>query len=494
MTEYAVVNPATGETLATYPTITDDALEAVIEKADAAYRTWRDTPVAERAALVRRVAELHRERRDELAAIIVREMGKPLAAAYGEVDFAADITEYYADNAEKITGDQPHRHPRRGHRGHPPLADRRAARDHAVELPVLPGRALRRAEPRDRQHDHPEARLAVPRVRGRDRADATSMPASPRARTSTSTRPTSRRRPSSPTRACRASRSPDRSAPVPRSPRSPGATSRRSRSSSADRTRSSCCRPTTSTAAVNAAVEARMDNNGQSLQRAEAFHRRRRPVRRPSSRSSRRRWRRRRWATRSPRTPCSDPSRRCPRPSGCRSRSTRRSRRARRLVTGGTRDGAFYAPTVLTDVTSDMDVYREELFGPAGVVYKVADEDEAVKIANDTDLRARLVRLHHRRGAGRSGRRQDRRRHGLRQRRARGLARAALRRREALRHLARDGPAGGGRVRQQEAHPRRRLKEARASAIASSAHATCWGVPQRVAASLLASNSVMASS
>ena len=107
MTEYAVINPATGETLATYPTITDDALDAVIEKADAAYRTWRDTPVAERAALVRRVAELHRERRDELAAIIVREMGKPLAAAEGEVDFAADITEYYADNAEKITGDQP---------------------------------------------------------------------------------------------------------------------------------------------------------------------------------------------------------------------------------------------------------------------------------------------------------------------------------------------------------------------------------------------------
>jgi succinate-semialdehyde dehydrogenase / glutarate-semialdehyde dehydrogenase len=107
MTEYAVINPATGETLATYPTITDDALDTVIEKADAAYRTWRDTPVAERAALVRRVAELHRERRDELAAIIVREMGKPLAAAEGEVDFAADITEYYADNAEKITGDQP---------------------------------------------------------------------------------------------------------------------------------------------------------------------------------------------------------------------------------------------------------------------------------------------------------------------------------------------------------------------------------------------------
>ena len=50
MSDYAVVNPATGETLATYPAITDDALESAIATADAAYRTWRDTPIAERAA------------------------------------------------------------------------------------------------------------------------------------------------------------------------------------------------------------------------------------------------------------------------------------------------------------------------------------------------------------------------------------------------------------------------------------------------------------
>ena len=61
-----------------------------------------------------------------------------------------------------------------------------------------------------------------------------------------------------------------------------------------------------------------------------------------------------------------------------------RYREAEGLVAGGTREGAYFAPTVLTDVTPDMDVYREELFGPAGVVYKVADEDEAVAIANDT--------------------------------------------------------------------------------------------------------------
>jgi succinate-semialdehyde dehydrogenase/glutarate-semialdehyde dehydrogenase len=54
------------------------------------------------------------------------------------------------------------------------------------------------------------------------------------------------------------------------------------------------------------------------------------------------------------------------------------------LLTGGTRDGAFFAPTVLADVTPDMEAYQEELFGPAAVVYRAADEDAAVEIANGT--------------------------------------------------------------------------------------------------------------
>ncbi|MDF0752933.1 aldehyde dehydrogenase family protein, partial [Marinobacter sp. 71-i] len=57
--------------------------------------------------LLRRAAQLHRERRDELAKIIVREMGKQIDGALGEVDFAADITEYYADHIEEITADAP---------------------------------------------------------------------------------------------------------------------------------------------------------------------------------------------------------------------------------------------------------------------------------------------------------------------------------------------------------------------------------------------------
>jgi len=55
-----------------------------------------------------------------------------------------------------------------------------------------------------------------------------------------------------------------------------------------------------------------------------------------------------------------------------------------RLVAGGTRDGAFFEPTVLTGVTPAMDAYREEFFGPVAVVYQVADEDAAVDLANDT--------------------------------------------------------------------------------------------------------------
>jgi succinate-semialdehyde dehydrogenase/glutarate-semialdehyde dehydrogenase len=55
-----------------------------------------------------------------------------------------------------------------------------------------------------------------------------------------------------------------------------------------------------------------------------------------------------------------------------------------KVVLGGERNGNFFEPTVLTDVTPDNDAYREELFGPVAVVYKVGSEEEAVRLANDT--------------------------------------------------------------------------------------------------------------
>jgi succinate-semialdehyde dehydrogenase / glutarate-semialdehyde dehydrogenase len=108
MSMYAVVDPATGETVKEYPTITDDELRDAIARADQAHREWAlASSVADRAALVRRVAELHTERRKELADIIVAEMGKPVGQARGEVAFSASIYEFYADNAEALMADEP---------------------------------------------------------------------------------------------------------------------------------------------------------------------------------------------------------------------------------------------------------------------------------------------------------------------------------------------------------------------------------------------------
>lgn len=107
MSKYAVCNPATGQVVETYPSATDEEVAAAVASADRAYAGWgRTSTVAERAALVRRVAELHRERAGELAKAINEEMGKTLAAAEGEVNFSADIYQFYADRAEQFLADE----------------------------------------------------------------------------------------------------------------------------------------------------------------------------------------------------------------------------------------------------------------------------------------------------------------------------------------------------------------------------------------------------
>ena len=105
MADYAVINPATGETVREYPTISDDELRDAIRRADRAHSEWtRSSTVEERAAVIRRVGELHSEKRQELAEIIVREMGKPIEQSLGEVDFCRAIYDYYADNGPSLYG------------------------------------------------------------------------------------------------------------------------------------------------------------------------------------------------------------------------------------------------------------------------------------------------------------------------------------------------------------------------------------------------------
>ena len=104
---YSTIDPATGEQLAQYPEITDTELGDLIARSTAAYRTWRTTPVEQRVAVLTRAAEIHRAQADELAKLLTVEMGKPIAQAKGEVALVASIYQYYADHAAQYTADDP---------------------------------------------------------------------------------------------------------------------------------------------------------------------------------------------------------------------------------------------------------------------------------------------------------------------------------------------------------------------------------------------------
>ena len=105
---YSVTNPATGERVQSFETLSDPEVANAIAGADAAYRDWAvDTSVLYRADLIRRVADLHDERRQQLAETMTIEMGKPIDLALDEVDFATRIYRFFADNAATALADQP---------------------------------------------------------------------------------------------------------------------------------------------------------------------------------------------------------------------------------------------------------------------------------------------------------------------------------------------------------------------------------------------------
>lgn len=104
---YQSVNPASGELLRRYTELTDPELEAAIAAAARCFTRWRDTTFAARAVVVARAAALMRAHVDELARPVTLEMGKRLAEARGEVMLSADILDYYAANAEGFLAARP---------------------------------------------------------------------------------------------------------------------------------------------------------------------------------------------------------------------------------------------------------------------------------------------------------------------------------------------------------------------------------------------------
>nr|WP_083510170.1 NAD-dependent succinate-semialdehyde dehydrogenase [Pseudarthrobacter sulfonivorans] len=103
---YTTTNPATGETVKTFPEISDAGLRELITRSEAAYRSWRTTSLDQRRAVLTRAAEIHRERAEELAALLTLEMGKPAAQAQGEVGLVASIYQYYADHVQEFMADE----------------------------------------------------------------------------------------------------------------------------------------------------------------------------------------------------------------------------------------------------------------------------------------------------------------------------------------------------------------------------------------------------
>ncbi len=103
---YAITNPATGIVEQTFDSLTPEQIDAAVDTAHTAYLSWKDTPIAERAAVLQRVAHIYRERAAELGAIIAREMGKPIRQATGEASFVGDIYEYYAVHGPALIADE----------------------------------------------------------------------------------------------------------------------------------------------------------------------------------------------------------------------------------------------------------------------------------------------------------------------------------------------------------------------------------------------------
>ncbi len=376
MSEYAVTDPATAEVVATYPTSTDAEIQAAIEAAAKTGRTWaRTTTVAERAALIGKVAALHEQRREQLADVIVREMGKPRDQALGEVDFSAAIYQYYADNAEKFLADEeitllegegtavvkrgpvgvllgimPWNYPYyqvARFAGPNLIVGNTILLKHAPQCPesaeLLQLIFLEAGLPQGAYVDIRATNDQVAEIIADPRVAAVSLTGSERAGAAVA--------------------------------------------EIAGRNLKKCVLELGGSdpfivlstddldATVQAAVEGRMENTGQACNAAKRFI-----VAENLYDDFLAKFTEKLLAAADGIAPLSSEL--------AAERLEQQVKAAvdqgAKLTSAGERRGAFYPPAVLTGVTEDNDAYRQELFGPVAVVYKAGSEDEAVEIANDT--------------------------------------------------------------------------------------------------------------
>ncbi|TCF98637.1 succinate-semialdehyde dehydrogenase [Paraburkholderia strydomiana] len=95
-------DPATGAIIATYPFDDEDAVTGMLSRASTAGREWREKSVHRRAHVLVQLADVLRDRREEMAAMISSEMGKPISQARGEIDKCVTLCTWYAQNGPSM--------------------------------------------------------------------------------------------------------------------------------------------------------------------------------------------------------------------------------------------------------------------------------------------------------------------------------------------------------------------------------------------------------
>ncbi len=172
---FPVIDPATDEVIAEVPAGGAADTRAAIEAAEAALDDWRSRPAGERSALLRRFNDLMVARQEELAQLMTREQGKPLAEARGESAVRRLLHGMGGRGSQaRVRRDDTRLAPRQAH-PHPAPAGRRDRLHHAVELPVGDDHAQAGPGARRRLHDgdqagRPDAALGAGARRARARS------------------------------------------------------------------------------------------------------------------------------------------------------------------------------------------------------------------------------------------------------------------------------------------------------------------------------------
>jgi succinate-semialdehyde dehydrogenase / glutarate-semialdehyde dehydrogenase len=382
---YATVNPYTGKTEKEFPFLETEAIDGVVERAHAAFQEWRRRTPEERAAVVGRAAELMRERADEFAGLVTMEMGKRIKEAAGEVQLAASILDYYAQNGPRFLEPRPI-----------DVMQGEAVVENdpmGVLLAIEPWnyplyQVVRVAGPNlvlgntillKHAEQNPQTALAleqlfrdagapegvytnvflripdVEKVIAHRHVQGVTLTGSERAGSSVASLAGKH---------------------LKKSVLELGGSDPFIALDTEDLGRT-----------VKAATMARMQNTGQACIAAKRF------IVTEDVYDSFVGGLQQAFATFEPGDPA-DPATSLAPLSSERAAQDLQAQiqdaidKGATVLAGGSRPdhpGAFVMPTLLTDVTPEMRAYREELFGPAAVVYKVADEDEAVALANDTD-------------------------------------------------------------------------------------------------------------